>query len=138
MEAIVKSFAPGVRVIPLPAVIPFTASVGPVPSVTRLWVPPALVNVTDDAGDELVTVKLGYTPVTEIPVPLEMATVWSGDALVTVMSFAPDVRVIPVPAVIPFTASVGPTPSATRLCVPPADVNVVVVAGSVFVIVKDG
>ena len=164
----VISFAPGVRVMLLPAVIPFTASVGPVPSVTRLSVPPALVSVTDDAGEELVTVKLGYVPVTEISVPLAMVTVWSGAVFVTT-GFTGSVlsTLIPVPAttestcppaavllivmesaaatsdtLLPatsdFVARDGPVPSFTRLSPAPALVRVTVDAPSVLSIVNSG
>jgi hypothetical protein len=61
--------------IPVLALRPLVASDGPVPSFTNVSVPPADVSVTPDAGLELVIVKLGYVPVTPIPVPAVRITV---------------------------------------------------------------
>jgi hypothetical protein len=65
-------------------VVPFTTvldrSVPVVPMVRAA----TLVTVPPEDGDELVTVKLGYVPLTLIPVPAVRTTVWSGAALVTV------------------------------------------------------
>ena len=56
-------------------------------------------------GLEFVTVKLGYVPLTVIPVPLAIATVWSGAVLVTVkLGYVPLV-LIPVPLAIATTWS---------------------------------
>ena len=62
-----------------------------------------LVTVPPLEGLELVTVKLGYVPLTEMPVPAVKVTVWSGAELVIVLDEIP----IPVPAV--YMASVPAT-----------------------------
>lgn len=57
-------------------VVPFATTTGEVP-VTLVTVPP-------EDGDVLFIVKLGYVPVTEIPEPELITTVWSGAVLVMV------------------------------------------------------
>ena len=54
-----------------------------------------LVTVPPLDGDVLSIVKLGYVPLTLIPVPAVSVTVWSGAVLVTMLP----VKSIPVPAV---------------------------------------
>ena len=97
-----------------------------------------LVTVPPLDGAELVTVKLGYVPVTPIPVPAAIATTWSGAEFVTVTAVvAPDTE-IPVPAVNPLVAREGPVPSFTKDSVPPAEDNETPDVGSVLLIVKLG
>ena len=89
-------------------------------------------------GAELVTVKLGYVPVTPIPVPAAIATTWSGAEFVTVTAVVAPDNEIPVPAVNPLVAREGPVPSFTKDSVPPAEDKVTPDVGSELLIVKFG
>ena len=72
---------------------------------------PTLVTVPPLEGLLLVTVKFGYEPLTEIPVPAFRTTVWSGAVLVMVM----------VPLLVmgePETEIPVPAEAATEVTVP--------------------
>ena len=74
-------------------------------------VPETLVTVPPLDGLVLVTVKFGYVPVTEIPVPLFKTTVWSGAVLV--MTSVPEVVIG-----LPETEMPVPPEAATDVTVP--------------------
>jgi len=69
-----------------------------------------LVTVPPDDGEEFAIVKLGYVPLTVIPVPAVNTTVLSGAEFVTVILplevIGEPVTLIPVPAEIPTLVTV--------------------------------
>ena len=70
------------------------------------------VTVPPEEGDELVIVKLGYVPETEMPVPAVNATVWSG-ALLVIVSVSVEALVVSVTPVPADIVSVSAIASAT-------------------------
>lgn len=116
-----KSKVPPRVKLPLDVTVPVSVRPLTVP------VPETDVTVPPEDGAVLVTVKLGYVPVTEMPVPEAIATVWSGAVLVMVsvplLVIGLPVTEMPVPAVAATDVTV-PTVGVVQVGnPPPADVK---------------
>jgi hypothetical protein len=127
-------------VIPIaaPGVSPLTAIIGPIPSLTNELVPPDESSNTELFGAVLTIVKFGYVVKTDIPpAPVSIGVMFGAELVIVILDV---LSVIPIdaPGVSPFTAIIGPIASLTNELVPPDESSNTELFGAVLMIVKFG